>query len=80
MFNISFAAFLMGAEQWSYFGAGTHFHADPDWNYDWPALRRPIGAPVGPAVQDGERFTRTFQHLIAEVDCSSQTGTLQWQD
>eukprot|EP00035_Acanthoeca_spectabilis_P021986 m.441343 g.441343 ORF g.441343 m.441343 type:complete len:408 (-) comp18651_c0_seq1:87-1310(-) len=79
MFNASFAAFLIAAEPGSYFGAGTHFHTDPDWNFAWPALNRPIGQPAGAAVQQGMVFTREFAHVSVTMDCETQTGTLAWR-
>jgi len=78
MFNMSLAAFLVGAQPGSYFGAGVHFHADPDWSFKWPALQLPVGLPTGPARQTGVTFTRSFEHVTATVDCSSQKGTLTW--
>ena len=79
MFRVSFAAYLMGAAPGSYFGAGTHFHANADWEYDWPDLHRAVGAPRGGAVRSGNTFTREFSHLTAHVDCDSQTGRLEWR-
>ena len=78
MFRVSFAAYLMGAERGSYFGAGTHFHSNADWDYSWPDLNQRIGAPKGPAVRVGNAFTRQFERLTAHVDCDTQTGRLQW--
>ena len=80
MFNASFAAFLMGAAPYSYFGAGTHFHTTPSWNYAWPALTRPTGHPLGPAVKRGNVFTRSFEHVTVTMDCNVQSGTLTWHD
>ena len=80
MFSASFAAYLMGAARGSYFGAGTHFQANADWEYDWPDLHRPLGQPKGPAVRADNTFTREFTHLTAHVDCDSQTGRLEWRN
>ena len=80
MFAVSFAAYLIGAEPGSYYGAGVHFHNDSAWDYAWPDLQRPIGQPAGPAAvsADGLRFTRSFAHVTAVVDCVSQTGNITW--
>ena len=71
---------LIGAEPGSYYGAGIHFHNDSAWDYAWPDLQRPIGQPAGPAAvsADGLRFTRSFAHVTAVVDCVSQTGNITW--
>lgn len=80
MFKASFAAYLIGAEKHSYFGAGTHFHNDSAWDYAWPDLQNPIGAPAAPASvsDDGLRFRRVFEHVTAELDCASQRGIIRW--
>lgn len=77
-FAVSFASFLMGANNGSYFGAGVHFHANTAWDYAWPDLQKPTGAPLGPALQAGNTFVRHFEHVTARVDCSTQTGQIQW--
>lgn len=77
-FNVSFAAFLMGVEVGSYFGAGEHFHNDTSWDFAWPQLQRPTGKPRGPAVRTGLVFERRFEHIDARIDCTTQTGTLLW--
>ena len=80
MFTTTFAAHLIGAERHSYFGAGTHFHNNSAWDYAWPDLQKPIGHPEGPATvsEDGLQFKRVFEHVTAELDCASQTGTIRW--
>jgi hypothetical protein len=80
MFKTTFAAYLIGAEKHSYFGAGTHFHNDSAWDYAWPDLQKPIGAPKAPATVSGNglRFQRVFERVTAELDCASQTGTIHW--
>jgi len=78
-FNASFAAYLMAVEKGSYFGAGVHFHA-PLWDYQWPDLQRPLGIPKGPATRNGLLFAREFENLIVHMDCSTQTGSIEWKD
>ena len=72
----------MGCEPGSFFGAGTHFHNNSEWDYSWPDLQRPIGAPLGDARQDGLNFAREFEHVTAEIDCSGShtTGKITWKD
>eukprot|EP00729_Bicosta_minor_P017270 gene17270-33312_t len=80
-FNTSFAAYLMGAEEGSYFGAGAHFHENPTWTYAWLALNRPTGPPLGRAQfhpTDRTVFVRHFKHLTATINCTSQAGILDW--
>lgn len=80
MFKATFAAYLIGAEKHSYFGAGTHFHNDSAWDYAWPDLQRSIGAPDAPATvsKNGLVFKRQFAHVTAELDCTKQKGTIRW--
>jgi hypothetical protein len=80
MFKASFAAYLIGAERHSYFGAGMHFHNDSAWDFAWPDLQRPIGEPDGIATvsSDGLHFRRVFKHVTAELDCVNQTGMIRW--
>jgi hypothetical protein len=37
-------------------------------NYDFPELHLALGAPAGPARQEGYRWTRTFAHGVVSLD------------
>ena len=58
--QMSLAAYLMGAEEYSYFGSGMHWD-DPGWHVWWPeyvqqhadiyhTMHGALDAPVSPAV------------------------------
>jgi hypothetical protein len=45
-----------------------------------PEFERPLGAPMGPAVQDGYIYTRDFAHASVRLDIENQIGSVDWKD
>ena len=82
-FNYSTALFLIMAEKYSYYFpyGGTH-GADPGkdatWMHTFPIFQKKLGPPKGPAVQDGYKYYREFEHCKVELDIEKERGILTW--
>jgi hypothetical protein len=80
-FNYLLAMFLVCAEKHSYFLAHDSYLANKK-NKVWmkrPAeFDRPLGAPKGPAVQDGYIYTREFAHAKVRLDIENEVGEIEW--
>jgi hypothetical protein len=81
-FNYLLAIFLICAEKHSYFCAHDGYDAKKSkvWMSDPPELKRPLGAPLGPAVQTGYAYTREFAHASVRLDVENQIGSVEWKD
>lgn len=71
--NVSLAAYLMNANDNSYFGPGSHW-ANDGWDgvfEAFPQLTRPLGPPTAGTFtkQSAFVFSRSFQHLDVTLDC-----------
>ncbi len=83
-FDFKLAVFLLGANEYSYFGyqstvigddAGDRlFRAIPPF----PEFKYPLGAPLGAAVQDGDTWTRNFEHATVVLDAAKGIATVNW--
>ena len=76
------AAFLIGAQEYSYFQYGWGWRLDTGPLLHHPEFERPLGAPLGPRVRlspDGWIFTRQFEHASVRVDLSKKTGGINWK-
>lgn len=76
------ACFLIGAQPYSYFmlswGWGTYTGA----LVDFPELKKPLGAPLGPyrrQADDSWIFTRQFKHADVRVDLEAEQATITWK-
>lgn len=80
-FNYLLSLFLVCAEKHSYFLAHDSYVAKKQ-NKVWmtrPAeFDRPLGAPKGPAVQEGYIYTREFAHAKVRVDIENEVGQIEW--
>ena len=80
-FNYLLAMFLVCAEKHSYFLAHDSYVANRK-NKVWmkrPAeFDRPLGPPKGPAVQDGNVYTREFAHAKVRLDIENEVGEIEW--
>jgi hypothetical protein len=81
-FNYLLAMFLICAEKHSYFFAHDGYDAKKSkvWMSNPPEFERPLGAPMGPAVQDGYIYTRDFAHASVRLDIENQIGSVDWKD
>ncbi len=80
-FNYLLAMFLVCAEKHSYFLAHDGYHAhrkNKVWMKPQPGLERPLGAPKGPAVQEGYIYTREFAHAKVRLDIENEVGEIEW--
>jgi hypothetical protein len=75
------AMFLICAEKHSYFNIHDGYDAQTSktWLTHPPELDRPLGAPKGPAVRAGYRYTREFAHASVKLNIEAQTGTIIWR-
>ncbi len=75
------AIFLICAEQYSYFRIHEGYSANEgeQWMRWLPEYDRPLGPPRGPAIQDGFRYTREFQHASVRLDIRQRTANIQWR-
>ena len=77
--QVSLAAYLMNANNRSYFGPGVHW-ANSGWDHvfaEFPQLTQPLGAPLteGYVASDGGfSFSRSFEHLDVTLRCRPSGG------
>ena len=80
-FNYLLSLFLVCSEKHSYFLAHDSYVANKK-NKVWmkrPAeFDRPLGPPKGPAVQDGNIYTREFAHAKVRLDIENEVGEIEW--
>eukprot|EP00040_Diaphanoeca_grandis_P044010 m.11044 g.11044 ORF g.11044 m.11044 type:complete len:492 (-) comp8613_c0_seq2:135-1610(-) len=69
------AAFLMTAGNQSFFASSTCW-VDPCTTWHSQFYDQPLGAPKGPAVSEGTKWTREFEHTTVSLDCSAKTSTI----
>jgi hypothetical protein len=81
-FNYQLAMFLICAEKHSYFDLKDSYDAKASktWMTHPPEYDRPLGAPKGPAVRSGYRYTREFAHASVQLDIEKQVGAIVWKD
>ncbi len=73
------AAFLIGANKYSYYACSTGWIWPDDWNVWWPEYDKPLGEPLGPAVKKDGVYTRSFKSgTNVTFDTSNNTGTIIW--
>jgi len=77
-FTYLLAMFLICAEKHSYIDIHDSYDAKTSktWLTHPPELDRPLGAPKGPALRAGYRYTREFAHACVKLDIERQTGTV----
>jgi len=75
------AAFLVGAQQYSYFQYGWGWELSTGPLCGHPELKKPLGAPLGDCTRvgpDGWTFRREFQHARVTVDLEKREGAVDW--
>ncbi|MDP4583169.1 MAG: putative glycoside hydrolase family 15 protein [Verrucomicrobiales bacterium] len=80
-FDYMLAMFLICAEKYSYFDLKDSYDAKTSktWMTHPSDYDRPLGAPKGPAVRDGYKFTREFAHASVRLDLEKETGEIVWK-
>lgn len=75
------AIFLICAEEYSYFRVHEGYSANGNhrWMRWFPEYDKPLGAPLGPAKQDGYQYQRNFQHASVAVDIQKRIADIQWR-
>ena len=76
------AAFLIGAQEHSYFqyGWGWKLKTGPLCGY--PELKKPLGKPRGDYTRidpGGWTFRREFEHAIVRLDLDAREGRIEWR-
>lgn len=80
--NYYLAAFLIGAQEYSYFQYGWGWDIWTGPLVDYPELDKPLGKPLGEYTRvdpGGWIFTREFEHCSVCVDLENRTGKLTWK-
>jgi len=80
-FDYQLATFLICAEKYSYFDLKDSYDAKTSktWMTHPADYDRPLGAPKGPAVRDGYRYTREFAHASVQLDIENETANIVWK-
>ena len=78
----SLAVFLICAEKYSYFLAHDGYSVNGNdsavWLKDFPEYDKPLGKPLGPALQKGYIYTREFEHASVWLDIGNETARIEW--
>ena len=75
----SLAAFLIGAEKYSYYGCSRGWYIEPDWIVWHEQYDKKLGAPNGVAVLNGDMYSRSFASgTKVTFNVTSNVGTIDW--
>ena len=87
--NFKLALFLVCAEKYSYLFLNDGYCADVRgknrvcqsglWLKSLPEYKKNLGAPKGPAKQQGYVYTREFQHASVWLDVEKNQGKIDWK-
>lgn len=85
--NYLIGLFLICAERYSYLYLHDGYSADLHrgecrskvWLRRFSQYDKPLGAPLGPASQEGFVYKRRFEHLDLLVDLERKQATLEWR-
>jgi hypothetical protein len=83
--NISLAAYLIAAEEGSYFASGLHWTdlisgtQEKAWPY-WSDFSARLGPPTGKRKRQPGTFVfeREFQFATVQLDCGSMSAQIDW--
>lgn len=79
--NFYLAAFLIGAQENSYFQYGWGWGTTTGPLVDYPEFRTPLGAPKGDYVQESPWvFTREFEYASVRIDLDKREGVIEWDN
>ena len=76
------ACYLIGAQPYSYFQYGWGWTLASGSLYDYPVLRKPLGAPKGPyrrTTPEGWEFTREFEHASVWINTETRQAKITWR-
>lgn len=76
------ACFLIGAQPYSYFQYGWGWDLEDGSLYDYPELRKPLGAPKGAYERSNPHdweFTREFERASIWVDTEKGEAKITWK-
>jgi hypothetical protein len=79
--NITFplACFLVAAQRHSYF-CYTWGYQEKDGSLNWyEEFDRPLGEPLGDAIQTGYRYKREFERCSVFVDLENKVASIDWK-
>ena len=83
--NYFTALFLIMAEKYNYYFRyvgtyGADRGRDATCMHTFPIFQKKLGPPKGPAVQDGYKYCREFEHCKVEFDIEKERGVLIWAE
>jgi len=76
------AAFLIGAQPYSYFQYGWGWRLQAGPLVDHPEFKRRLGQPLGEYTRpnpDGWVFQREFEHASVSLDLGAREGRIEWR-
>ncbi|QDV26383.1 putative glycoside hydrolase [Aureliella helgolandensis] len=77
------ALFLICAEKYSYFlphdGYDVNYNRSSVWLTRFPEYDKPLGPPLGPAIQNGTTYTRDFESASVFLDIEKQAAKITWK-
>lgn len=76
------ACFLIGVQPYSYFQWNWGWNLNDGNLIDYPALRKPLGAPKEAfkrVTPEGWQFTREFEHASVWVDTENRKAKINWK-
>ena len=86
--NFCIALFLVVAERHSYFCLHDGYNINPRgrrpttnalWLKSLPQYNKKLGAPKGPAVKQGYRYSREFEHASVKLNIESGKADIKWK-
>ena len=73
------AAFLIGMNKYSYYACSTGWIWPDSWDKWYPEYDKPLGEPLGAAVNKNGIYSRSFKSgTNVTFDTSTNTGKIEW--
>jgi N-acetylgalactosamine-6-sulfatase len=73
------AAYLIAAQEHSYFNYTWGYRADHGAYAWYPEYDRRLGPPQGDAVRDGYEYRREFEHASVYLDIEAKAARIEWR-
>jgi hypothetical protein len=77
--EFALAAFLIAAEEYSYFGYSWGWLSNDGWFKWYPEFEEPLGLPQNSAVRNGFSYSRSFEHADVYLDLASEQASIVWK-